>query len=123
MIRIDDIIYAHELLIEKTGGISGVRDIGLLESAVAAPFASFGDFDFYPTIQEKAARLGYGVIKNHPFVDGNKRIGVLVMMTFLEAHDIMLDCSDADLIKLGWSLAGGSCSEEDVLKFIMEHES
>ena len=123
MININDVIYAHEMLIANTGGSDGVRDMGLLESALAAPFASYGGVEFYPTIQEKAARLAYGIVKNHPFVDGNKRIGVLVMYTFLEAEEIMLNCSDADLIKLGLSLADGSYNEADVLEFIKTHES
>ena len=121
MISIADIIYAHEMLIKYTGGMSGLRDIGLLESAVAAPFVSYGGFSLYPTIQAKAARLAYGIIKNHPFVDGNKRIGILVMITFLESHDIMLNCSDNELIKLGLSVADGTFDEKDILEFIIKH--
>ena len=122
MINIDDIIFAHGLLIENTGGSMGLRDIGLLESAVAAPFASYGGVDFYPTIQEKAARLAYGIIKNHPFIDGNKRIGVLVMIAFLESCDIMLECADSDLVKLGLSVADGTFDDNDILEFIIKHE-
>jgi death-on-curing protein len=122
MIYIDDIIYAHKMLIEKTGGASGLRNRGLLESALAAPFASFGGIEFYSTIQEKAAKLAYAIINNHPFVDGNKRIGVLTMVIFLEAKGIMLDYSDEDLIKLGLSLADGTYDENDVLEFILKHE-
>ena len=122
MIKIDDIIYAHELLIENTGGASGLRDMGLLESAVAAPFVSFGGFSPYPTIQTKAARLAYGLIKNHPFVDGNKRIGVLAMITFLESCEIALDCSDDDVVELGLSVADGTFDYDDILEFIIKHE-
>lgn len=122
MINIDDIIYAHELLIKNTGGTGGIRDMGLLESAVAAPFHSYGGIDFYPTIQSKAARLTYGIIKNHPFTDGNKRVGILTMLAFLESYDIMLDCSDNDLIKLGFSIADGSCGENDILDFIINRQ-
>jgi len=122
MIDIADIIYAHELLIKRTGGITGIRDMSLLESAVAAPFYSYGEFSPYPTIQAKAARLAYGIIKNHPFVDGNKRIGIMVMITFLEAHGIMLDCSDDDLVKLGLSIADSKFDDKDILEFIIKHE-
>ena len=65
----------HTQLIEQTGGTDGVRDDGLLDSALCAPFQSFDGIDVFPSIQQKAARLGFGLIKNHPFVDGNKRIG------------------------------------------------
>ena len=93
MIYIDDIIYAHELLIKNTGGIAGLRDISLLESAVSAPF-----------------------------IDGNKRIGILVMITFLESYEINLGCSDNDLIKLGLSVADGTFADKDIFEFIIKHE-
>jgi len=120
MIYIDDIIYAHELLIKSTGGTPGVRDINLLKSAIDAPFASFDGFIPYPTIKERAARLAYGIIKNHPFVDGNKRIGIMVMITFLEAYGIMLNCSESDLAKLGLSVADGTYDYYDILEFIIK---
>ena len=76
----------------------------------------------YPTIKEQAARLAYGIIKNHPFVDGNKRIGIMVMLVFLEANKVMLNCSDGDLVKLGLSVADGTFNENDILEFIIKHE-
>ena len=82
------IILLHEQLIRETGGIGGLRDEGLLESALAAPFQEFESFSPYPTIQQKAARLGYGLVMDHPFVDGNKRIGDLVMLTLLALNGI-----------------------------------
>ena len=122
MIDINDIIYAHELLIKKTGGTTGLRSIDLLESAVASPFNSYAGVDYYPTIQEKAARLAYGLIKNHPFIDGNKRIGILVMITFLESCEIILDCSDDELVELGLSVADSSLDHKDILEFIIKHQ-
>ena len=79
----EQVILLHAQLIAETGGAEGVRDEGLLESALYAPFQSFGDRDVYPSIQQKAARLGIGLTKNHAFVDGNKRIGAHAMLVFL----------------------------------------
>lgn len=73
----------HKLIAEETGGSIGVRDEALLESALEGAFADFCGKEFYPTKEEKGARLGYTLISNHAFVDGNKRIGMYVMLTFL----------------------------------------
>lgn len=84
----DQILLLHHALIEETGGLDGLRDEGLLESALDAPFQSFGETDVYPSIQQKGARLGFGLIQNHAFVDGNKRIGALAMLVFLSLNGI-----------------------------------
>lgn len=115
------IIQLHEALLEETGGLSGLRDDGLLESAMNAPFVSFGNETPYPTIEAKAARLGFGLVKNHPFADGNKRIGVLSMLVFLEINGIIINCTDDELIELGLALADGSITEKEVLKWIISH--
>ena len=69
------ILLSHSQLISETGGSDGLRDVGLLESAINSPFRQFGNEDLYPTIQQKASRLCFGLVNNHPFIDGNKRIG------------------------------------------------
>lgn len=74
------VVMLHEQLIRETGGTAGIRDDGLLESALEAPFQEFGGVSVYPSVQQKAARLGFGLVKNHPFVDGNKRIGAHAML-------------------------------------------
>lgn len=84
----DQILLLHHALIEETGGLDGLRDEGLLESALDAPFQSFGETDVYPSIQQKGARLGFGLIQNHAFVDGNKRIGAHAMLVFLSLNGI-----------------------------------
>ena len=121
-LTVNQIINMQDSLIKNTGGLPGIRDIGLLESALAAPFASFGGAELYPTVQEQAARLAYGITNNHAFVDGNKRIGVLALLTFLAQNGILLDCSNKDLIKLGLSVADGTYNENNILEFIMKHE-
>lgn len=78
----EQILMLHSQLIEQTGGTAGVRDFNLLESAIETPFQVFGEEELYPTIQAKGTRLGYGLIKNHCMLDGNKRIGTHVMPVF-----------------------------------------
>lgn len=117
----EQILKIHSILINQTGGSSGVRDEGLLESALNAPFQTFDGEYIYKTIQSKAAKLGYFLIKNHPFVDGNKRIGILVMMTFLEINGVKINCTDKELIQLGFGLADGSKSDVDLLNWIIAH--
>ena len=118
-LRVDHIILLHDLLIRQTGGLDGIRDRGLLESAVNAPFATFDREHLYPTIRQKAASLGFGLVKNHPFVDGNKRVGILAMITFLQLNGITLACSDDELIRIGLGLADGSVSEKLLLEWII----
>ena len=115
------ILKMHSLLIQKTGGSDGVRDEGLLDSALNLPFQSFDGEDIYKTIQAKAARLGFSLINNHPFVDGNKRIGILVMLVFLEINGIEIICTDEELVELGLGVADGSVSYKDLLNWIIDH--
>ena len=117
----DKVLLLHKLIAEETGGSIGVRDEGLLESALESAFSGFGGQEFYPTKEEKGARLGYTLISNHAFVDGNKRIGVYIMLTFLEVNGIRLECSDEELVHVGLSVADGSMSYEQLLTWVKEH--
>lgn len=112
----------HQLMAEATGGSTGVRDEGLLDSALEGAFATFNGAELYPTKEEKAAKLGYSLISNHAFVDGNKRIGVYVMLSFLELNGIHIEASDEDVVALGLGVADGSMDQEAVLNWIMEHK-
>lgn len=112
----------HQLMAEATGGSVGVRDEGLLESAAEGAFATFDGIELYPSKEEKAAKLCYSLVSNHAFVDGNKRIGVYVMISFLELNGIHIDSSDEDVIALGLGVADGSMSQDDVLKWIYDHK-
>ena len=112
----------HQLLWEESGGSVALRDEGLLDSALESAFAGFGDTEFYPTKEEKAARLGYALISNHAFVDGNKRIGVYVMLSFLEMNGIRLQCKDDELVHIGLSIAAGDMKYEELLQWIIDHE-
>ena len=86
----NQILLLHKDLISEFGGLDGVKDLGMLESAINTPFQTFNYQDMYPTIQQKAARLCYGLVKNHPFIDGNKRIGVHAMLVFLALNRIRI---------------------------------
>lgn len=118
----DKVLLLHQLIAEETGGSIGVRDEGLLESALEGAFATFDGRELYPTKEEKGARLGYTLISNHAFVDGNKRIGVHVMLTFLEVNGIRLQFTDDELVDAGLSVASGRMKYEDLLKWVLEHE-
>lgn len=111
----------HSLLIQETGGSDGIRDEGLLDSALNLPFQSFDGEDIYKTIQAKAARLGFSLINNHPFADGNKRIGILAMLVFLEMNGIEIICTDEELVELGLGVADSSVSYKDLLNWIIDH--
>lgn len=119
----EKVLLLHKFIAEETGGSIGVRDEALLESALEAAFAGFGDKEFYPTKEEKGARLGYTLISNHAFVDGNKRIGMYVMLTFLEVNGIRMDCTNDDVTHVGLSVADGSMKYEDLLKWVREHKT
>ncbi|MCR5268049.1 MAG: type II toxin-antitoxin system death-on-curing family toxin [Lachnospiraceae bacterium] len=118
----EKILLLHQIMGEATGGSVGVRDEGLLESAIESAFSSFDGKDFYPTKEEKGARLGFSLVSNHAFLDGNKRIGIYVMLSFLEMNGVRIMCDDRELVNLGLSLADGSMKYEDLLNWIIEHE-
>ncbi|MGYP005798261315 len=112
------IIDMHKLLIRHTGGLDGIRDDNLLESAVNNPFQTFMGEELYQTIEKKAAALCYGLVNNHAFHDGNKRIGILAMLTFLELNGIIINCSDEEIILLGLRIASGEFKQEDIITWI-----
>ena len=112
----------HSQLIEEYGGSDGVRDYNLLDSALENPFQSFGGEELYPTLQAKAARLGYGLIKNHCMIDGNKRIGTHAMLVFLAINSIELDYTQKELYETILAIADGSLEYECLLKWILEHQ-
>ena len=112
----------HQLMAEATGGSIGVRDEGLLDSAIESAFATFDGVELYQSKEEKAAKLGHSLISNHAFVDGNKRIGVYVMLSFLELNGIRIEATDEDVVALGLGAADGSMSQVDVLEWIRKHK-
>lgn len=118
----EKILLLHQVMAEATGGDVGVRDDTLLESAIENIYATFDGIELYPSKEEKAARLGYSLISNHAFVDGNKRIGMYIMISFLELNGIKIDADNDDVVKLGLSVASGNANYDDVLNWINEHK-
>ena len=125
MIRFTDdkVKLLYKLMVEATGGSFGIRDENLLNSALEGIFQTFDGKELYPTKEEKGAMLGYSLISKRAFVDGNKRIGVYVMLTFLEVNGIRIECTDNELIDLGLGTAAGKIDYEELLSWILSHET
>ncbi len=123
MIRItkNQIIKMHERLIARTGGSFGIRDEALLDSAISNPFQTFDGIDLYPSVEEKAARLAYGLIRNHPMIDGNKRIGAHSMLVFLEINGIHTVYSQRELYEIILEVAEGKAGSEELIEWIKMH--
>lgn len=117
------VLFLYQLIVEATGGAFGIRSESLLESAIEAPYQTFDGKEIFPTKIEKAARLGYGLISNHPFIDGNKRIGVYIMISFLEVNGVNIDFSDEEIIRVALDTASGKMKYEDILAFLISKES
>ena len=117
------ILMLHQHLIDETGGSPGLRDEGLLDSALNAPFQIFGDTSAYPSLQQKAVRLCYGLVKNHPFIDGNKRIGAHAMLVFLSVNGLELSYTQQELSDIFLKLAADEAQYEDLLAWIKEHDA
>ena len=118
----EQVIKLHSTLISKTGGIDGVRDDNLLDSALTTPFQTFGGKDLYPEILDKASQLCYSLIENHPFTDGNKRIGVHLTLLFLKINNIELTYSQKELIEFGLSVAAGNMNKDDIKQWLINHK-
>ena len=124
MIRLSklQVLLIYDQLIAETGGSPGLRDEGMLDSALNAPFQTFGGEDVYPSLQQKAARLCFGLVKNHPFVDGNKRIGAHVMLVFLALNGVELQHSQTEISDIILQLAAGEIDAERLLHWILSHQ-
>lgn len=120
-LSVTEVITLHSKLIAKTGGLDGLRDMSLLESAVTSVYSTFDSIELYPSIIEKSARLAFTLISNHAFIDGNKRIGILVMLMTLKLNEVNIMYSQKELIELGMSSASGLCQYKCILRWIEEH--
>ncbi len=116
----EKVLLLHQYIASETGGSIGVRDEGLLESALEGAYATFDGRELYPSKEEKAARIGASLVGNHAFLDGNKRIGMYVMLTFLEVNGSRIECTDADIVRVGLALADGSMNYEGLLAWLRE---
>lgn len=117
----EQLIRLHDDVVSSSGGSLGIRDKGLLESAINAPFQTFDGKALYSSLVEKVARLGYGLIKNHPFVDGNKRIGTHAMLVFLDINGVSLEYEDDDIINTILGVASGKIDEDQLVAWLQNH--
>jgi death-on-curing protein len=116
-----EVLELHHKILEQTGGALGIRDMGLLESAIAQPRMTFGGEDLYPSLLEKAAALGFSIIMNHPFVDGNKRTGHAATETFLVLNELEINASvdEQELVVL--AIASGELGREAFVEWLRQH--
>lgn len=114
----EKVLLLHQLITEETGGDNGVRDYGLLDSALESVYQTFDGKELYPTKQEKGARLGYTLISNHAFVDGNKRIGMYVMLAFLQVNGIHIHPTNEEVARVGIAVAAGEMGYEELLEWV-----
>ena len=122
ILSLEQVLLMHKQLIEESGGSDEVRDIGLLKSAINNPFQTFGGVELYPSIQEKAARLCFGIVKNHALVDGNKRLGTHVMLVFLWLNGYTLEYQDEEIINIILDLASGKITADQLMSWIIDHQ-
>ena len=120
ILSVEQVKGLHKKMCIATGGPDGIRDESLLDSALSAPYQTFDGVELYPSAITKIARIAYSLVCNHPFVDGNKRIGTYVMLVLLELNHIEANFSDDDIIRIGLGLAAGKMDYQQLLELILE---
>ena len=118
----EKVLLLHKLITEETGGEPNIRDVNLLNGALESAFQTFDGQELYPSKEEKGARLGYSLISNHAFVDGNKRIGMYVLLAFLEVNGIRIDPSVDDVARVGLAVASGEMDYDSLLHWILDNK-
>lgn len=120
-ITIENIIKTHDIVIQETGGEEGILNSSLIESAYYSAFQTFGGKEFYPSVVEKAARIGYGLMSNHRFVDGNKRTGMLILDAFLDVNGYLSTFSEEDGEAMAWKVAAHEIEYEDFYDWLQSN--
>ena len=120
-LTLGEVVELHRVVIEATGGVSGIRDLGALESALAQPRASFGGVDLHASLADKAAALGFSLVMNHPFLDGNKRVGHAATESFLMLNGSELDAPIDEQERLMLDLASGRLAREQLAAWFVAH--
>ena len=116
------VMLLHNIMTRETGGSAGLRDADLLDSALESAYQTFGGQELYPTVEEKGAHIGYSLISNHAFVDGNKRIGMLTMMVFLELNGVRINPTNESFFEAGIGVASGKMKYDDLLQWIRDNK-
>ena len=122
MIEIGEVLKIHQVLIREFGGLSGVRDEGMLKSAIERPFGGFGQTAFYPTLEEKVAAVLESIVVNHPFVDGNKRTGYVLMRLVMMNFRKDIDASQKEKYDLVIGVASGNISFDEIVNWLQKHQ-
>ncbi len=122
-LALGELLELHHLILAATGGATGLRDLGALESAAAQPQLTFGSQDLYPTLAEKAASLGFSLVRNHPFVDGNKRVAHAAMEVFLQLNGSGIDANIDEQEELMLGLAAGALTRDQLVRWLILHLS
>lgn len=120
-ITTEDVLLIHRRILETTGGMHGLRDRAGLEAALAAPLQSFEGRELFSSELKKIARLGYGLAANHAFVDGNKRIGAMLVQLLLKWNGYRLALQEGELADMFLAIAAGNAGEQDLLVWIRAH--
>ncbi len=120
-LTVEEVIDIHQKLIQQSGGATGIRDLGALQSAVAQPQASFAGQLLYPDVVQQASALGFSLINNHPFVDGNKRIGHAAMNVFLAMHGFDIDAGVDEQEQTILAVAAGQYTREQLTNWLEQH--
>ena len=116
-----EVLDLYSRLMEQSGGLAGVRDLGMLESALSQPQMAFGGEELYPTLVDKAVALGFSLIRNHPFLYGNKRIGHAAMETFLILNGLEIEAPVEEQEKVILGVASGVLQREDWVRWLVSH--
>ena len=120
-LSLEEVLELHRLVLEQSGGLGGVRDLGASESALAQPRMAFDGQELYPGLAEKAAALGFSLVCNHPFVDGNKRVGHFAMETFLVLNGVELAAGIDEQEQVVLRLAAGRLKREEFTEWVRSH--
>ena len=116
----NQVLKLHDKIINKFGGIHGIRNDALLQSALANPLQTFAGLDLYPSVFDKAVQLCFGIIKNHPFLDGNKRLGLHLMLVLIHINGLKIDIAHDELIDIIFKVADGTFNRQDFLQALKE---
>ena len=122
-LTIQQVLHLHQKMAKATGGEDGVRSLELLESAICNAFATFDGNDLHENIEDKASSICFSVINNHPFIDGNKRMGIYIMLVILELNEIKISYTQNELIILGLTAAKGELKQQDIYIWIENHKT
>src|SRR5689334_22969480 len=120
-LTIAEVLEIYQRVMQQTGGLVGIRDLGALESAIAQPYMTFGGRELYPSLAEKAAALGFSLIQNHPFADGNKRTGHAAMATFLVMNGHTIQAGVDEQVEIILAIASGNMDRKQFTEWVSEH--